>query len=113
MINHVVTNRSYKPSHRVNAAMIRLSRDRWIHPQDVHSMAMSLARCASWGSYSSVVKHSYHDNCNYVGMIQGEPPFYRWDRGYTDMLRLVKRKSKKALYRECAEISILKLVARN
>ena len=93
-----------KPSHRLARAMSRLSRNRWLHPDEVKKISRNLASSMS-GSPSNVIKAAFAYTCEFVGMIDGEPPFYPTEYGYLDFLKWIEKGNK----RTPSELVILKL----
>lgn len=79
-----------RPSYRVNRAMKRLSRDKWLSPDEVSRIGLSLAKCAAPAGYGMVLKHSYAAECEIVGMINGFPPAFHFDRNYHFVLATVR-----------------------
>lgn len=83
-----------RPSYRVELAMKRLSRNQYLTPQEVDFIGMALARIASpsqWASvFRAVIGHHY-----FTGMINGEPAFYVYERGYKDALKVVSQEKDK------------------
>lgn len=86
--------RSQRPSWRVNRAMRRISRDRWISGLEVRRIGYALASCSS-GSPASVVKYSYAAECEVVGMIRGMPPAFVFEPHYPLVLDAVRKNEKR------------------
>ena len=71
-------------SARVLRALTRLSRDRWLHPNEVHTVGMSLARCLvgveapAFSILERAVYTGFPDGeITEVGMLRGQPPLLK------------------------------------
>jgi hypothetical protein len=67
--------------------MTRLSRDKWLLPEEVRRIGMALSRCASYAPHT-VFNHAFSDTCSYVGMINGEPPARPFDPHYGAVIKI-------------------------
>lgn len=71
----------------------RLSRNRWLSPEDVNSIGLAAAV-----KYSRTPSHTFNraimDTCCFVGMINGEPPCYPQEKSYKAVFNIVKRHKK-------------------
>lgn len=81
------TNRKSRPSVRVNRAMARLSRDKWLLPEEVRRIGMALSECASYAPHT-VFKWAFHEACSHVGMLQGLPPAIPCEPNYRAALKI-------------------------
>lgn len=102
--------RKPKPSYRVARAMWRLSRDKWLSPEQVSDIGERLAKCAAggWGA-AMVYKAAIPPECKFtVGMIRGVPPAYRFEAHYDVVCKAIKA----ARNQDCAavELAIIRTV---
>lgn len=79
-------NRSWRGVERVRAALKRLSRDRWLSPDEVRKKALALAWYCS-GRPHRTVDYALPAECNVIGMLRGEPPAYRLEDDYMDFFK--------------------------
>lgn len=95
-----------RPVDRVRAAMRRLSRDRWLAPDECVNISMRLAECCS-GQPSWTAQSAVWGACIAIGMLRGTAPAMPWDSDYgrfVAALHGLKRDD-----RAKAELLILKL----
>lgn len=85
-----MTDRGSKPIIRIHASMKRLSRDKWLSPEEVMEISTRLSKLCST-SYGNIVKHAFPYECFIVGMIKGEPPAYLFENRYKAVLEAVKK----------------------
>lgn len=74
-------NRSWKAVDRVRAALKRISRDKWLSPQEVCDTAARLAVHCS-GNPTWTADRAVPGECTVIGMLKGEPPAWRWEDDY-------------------------------
>ncbi|WP_172417157.1 hypothetical protein [Pandoraea apista] len=86
-----------RPSVRIQDAMSRLSRDRYLCPQEVVQISIALAKKLhiAPNSRAIAIKHAFKDECNYWGMVQGRPPVNAWAYEPTFMLSKAMERLKK------------------
>ena len=94
---------SYKPhipsSVRVRLAMRRISRDRWVPPEEYRHLVVELSKCAAKDgcyNYSGTLRAATNETCAVVGMFRGDPLVPLWHPLYSKLLdgmRKVKRKN--------------------
>lgn len=94
------------PAARVQRAMWRVSRDRWLHPDEVWRIGLTFSRLASRNP-SNTMKHAIALECEVVGMIRGRPPAYVWEPHYRSVMRCVRKKQSAAQ----VELAMLKFAA--
>lgn len=102
-------NRSWPPYLRVRLAMARLTRDRWMAPEDVTKTVNRLLTCATAPGFLGG-RNVVPFECQGVGMIRGRPPAYHFEPHYPVVLDAVRRVLKNP--KLCPEIEILKTVER-
>ena len=90
-------------SGRLYWALVRVSRDRYLYPQEVMRVGMALARCLSPARPAWVLDAAIQKSCQAVGMLRGHPPLNTWEPMYLQLVELVQRKPKNI------EFEILKL----
>lgn len=74
-------NRSWKAVERIRAALKRISRDKWLSPDEIRGMALHMARlCSSNPTWTA--SHAIPMECEAIGMLKGEPPAWRWEDDY-------------------------------
>lgn len=97
---------SIRPIDRVRRALIRVSREKWLHPEDVSRVAMAFANRYS-ANPQWTANSAYAQACSVIGMIRGEPPAYPFEPEYHDYLAALRglKKTETA----AAELLILKL----
>lgn len=73
------TTRLDEPNVRVGWALWRLSRDRWVPPDESVRICSALVDCAAKHNNSvekhRIYSHSMPSGCRMVGMVHGIPPF--------------------------------------
>ena len=80
-----------RPSARLEKLLARLSRDKWLKPDDAREISNRYARRIC-GSHGKVVE-SVPLEAFGVGMIRGRPVAYAWDRPvYLKVLAIVRKK---------------------
>lgn len=80
-----------RPAIRLSLALERVSRDRWLLPDDLQKISYALAKCASPSHPMQIMQNAYPQCCLCVGMIRGKPPFMPGDRKYMEVLYAVKK----------------------
>lgn len=102
-----------KPSYRVNRALGRLTRDRWICGAEIYDVAIRLARCAcfSRSAVGNVLANACRGECFHIGMLRGEPVAYTFDDDYGDACRFLG-KIKVTPSKPKAEVWILGFIIR-
>lgn len=110
-------SRHDRPIVRVQRAMRRISRDRWIHPDDVERILSILVDCAHprpcTRAYLSY--HAIPFECTAVGMLRGQPPAFASEPEYGEILTAVKNLPSRRGDRACpadGEIAILRIEAK-
>ena len=97
--------RHEKPSYRVWRAMKRISRDKWLSPEEVGRISRGLAYHCCWGhgAQRMALKFAIDDLCIHVGMIDGKPPFDKHEKGFNLFRKWIATGNK----RTPAELAIL------
>lgn len=93
---------------RVMCILKRISREKYIRPDDVKNIAYKIC-CKISNSPAAVISRMDHKEIFYVGMIHGEPLLRRDDPGYFDLmvfLRTITNLTDKTVE---AELKILKM----
>ena len=93
---HCPTNWRDAPKHRIYAIMCRLSRDKYIPPEQVKKIGWSIA-CKLSGAPRNSYNAAINWDCGLVGMIRGKPPLYRDEPGFRELMARLEKRSKKAL----------------
>lgn len=86
---YAVPNRSGrwdKGWRRVKAALIRITRDRWVGYEEVHTIVHRLAGCASPGGWSQTSRAVLRGWANGSGILRGEPVAWEWEPGYQQLI---------------------------
>ena len=102
----------FSPSLRVRLALKRISRNRWLSPDEVCAAAKKLTLCLSSGgsSFNSIIKASYAQECEHVGMINGQPPSFHFEPHYGRVID-ARQKAKKSKHNKVLfEIELLKIM---
>ena len=88
-IMRIPKKRAKKPYHRVIAALVRLSRDRYLPPAEVIRITYRLARCLTDGNgiVRAVNDWLYYEGCSVTGLLRGRSPVERGQLGYSDIVR--------------------------
>jgi len=103
MLPPMETVRLLSSSGRLHWALARLSRDKFLYPNEVRKIGIALARCLSPARPGQILSDAINHAWQGVGLLQGLPPFFIGDPKYGQMLELVERKPKNI------ELEILKL----
>ncbi|WP_025040999.1 hypothetical protein [Nitrosospira briensis] len=86
-----------RPVYRVQKALKRLSREKWICGGEINDMCMKLSKLAAPVGWGNVASHAMRYDCVFVGMWNGEPPARRGiDPYYPEMLRALKGRNTKS-----------------
>ena len=86
------------PQVRLRAAMTRCSRDRWLSPEDVRTLAYSFAKCVSNNTiWTAEFYMKSVPGCEAVGMIRGTTPFPLGSPSYLRFLEVLRNKNKRKL----------------
>ena len=91
---------------RINRALARLSRDRWLSGHEVTQLAITFARSRSAHPFWSA-QQSYPSVCRVVGMMRGKPPFDLGEPEYGMFMRATEKLKRNDAAQ--AEMLILKL----
>lgn len=80
------------PSRRLDRLLARLSRDRWLKPDDAHRIAVRFAQRHS-GAWAKVL-NAVPQEAFHVGMIRGFPVAFAWAdwETYRKVLAVVRKK---------------------
>lgn len=81
----------HRPALRLRLALDRVSRDKWLLPDDLQKISYALAKCASPSHPMQIMQVAYAPCCKCVGMIRGKPPFMPFDEKYMEVLYAVEK----------------------
>ena len=101
---------------RLYAAMRRISRQRWVSPDDLYQISLRLALCKERNMQAAIAAvlcafQSSIDiqDCTAVGMIHGIPPFKINHHGYKEFRGFIDGKKNTGMKPLQAELRILQL----
>lgn len=105
-----------KLAERIYAAMSRMSRERWISPDCIYETSLAFALCKEKNmaiairtvlcAFQSCVEIQ---DCCWVGMINGRPPFKTNSAGFKEFRGFIDGKKQSGMKPLEAELRILKL----
>jgi len=104
------TYKRNRPRDRVHRVMQRISRDKWLSPDDVRRIGMNLSwKCSRAGH--TVYRAAIPETCECIGMWQGYAPvcIHTQNYEYGKILKLVKTFKNDPI---SIEIGILRIVVR-
>ena len=73
-----------RPSIRVNLALKRITRDKYLCGEKIEDISHRLAKCASPSSWQNVRNAAFPQECLIIGMFQGKPPAYYFQSFYSE-----------------------------
>lgn len=102
---------------RLYAAMRRISRQRWVSPDELYEISLRLALCKEKNMQAAIAAvlcafQSSIDiqDCTAVGMIHGTPPFKANHQGYREFRGFIDGKKTTGMKPLQAELRILHLL---
>ena len=90
------TKRWSKPWHRISSIMSRLSKNRYMPPEEVRKIGWHIARKVS-GAPTNSHNAAIDWDCDLVGMICGQPPLHHGEPGFRELKDRLEKRKKKAI----------------
>ena len=107
------TGRRDKPIVRVENAMRRLSRDRWLSPATVRKVAVAFARLAGSSRPSVTAEAAVAFSAYYAGMLRGRPASWPGSPGWGVIVDFGRRYDEGKVRTNLPELRLLQIIVQH